>query len=81
MHTTRNTENLDTPVTEVTDGPEWRTASYSGCGATCVEVARTTEGAFVRDSSNPEGGTLAFVRDEIRVALEGIKAGIYELPE
>jgi uncharacterized protein DUF397 len=39
----------------------WRTSSYSGNGAQCVEVAVSTTTA-VRDSKNPKGGELSFPR-------------------
>jgi hypothetical protein len=38
----------------------WRKSSYSSNGgATCVEVA-STDGVLVRDTTNRDGGTLAF---------------------
>jgi hypothetical protein len=39
---------------------DWRKSSYSsGDGGQCVEVA-STEGVAVRDTTNRDGGTLAF---------------------
>jgi uncharacterized protein DUF397 len=43
----------------------WRKSSYSNSQANCVEVARTSSGKVaVRDSRNPDGGTLSFIPDE-----------------
>jgi len=43
----------------------WRKSSYSNTGANCVEVAKTRSGKVaVRDSKNPNGGTLSFTLDE-----------------
>jgi Domain of unknown function (DUF397) len=39
----------------------WRKSSYSnGAGGMCVEVARITDGAAVRDSKDPDGPILVF---------------------
>jgi len=39
---------------------QWRKSSYSNGGANaCVEVA-STDGVLVRDTTNRDGGTLAF---------------------
>lgn len=38
----------------------WRKARYSGSQASCVEVADATEMVLVRDTTNRNGGTLAF---------------------
>lgn len=38
--------------------PRWRKSSYSGGGNDCVEVAGMGEAAMVRDSKNPDGGSL-----------------------
>ena len=46
----------------------WRKSSCSNTGANCVEVARTRSGKVaVRDSRNPEGGSLSFSTDEWQV--------------
>jgi hypothetical protein len=38
----------------------WRTSSYSGGNGACVEVARTTGGAFFRDTKDrPRGAAVA----------------------
>ena len=41
------------------DGIVWRTSSYSGSGADCVEVAPAAERVLVRDSKDPHGPALA----------------------
>jgi Domain of unknown function (DUF397) len=39
----------------------WRKSSYSGGnGGACVEVADTTDMILVRDTTNRDGGALAF---------------------
>jgi hypothetical protein len=51
---------------EVGEGtPGWRKSSYSGSsGGSCVEVADTMAHAvIVRDTTDREGGTLAFASD------------------
>lgn len=42
--------------------PRWRKSSYSGGGNDCVEVAGMGEVAVVRDSKNPDGGSLIIDR-------------------
>jgi hypothetical protein len=43
------------------DGLNWRKASYSGSGGgNCVEVASPSPVVLVRDTTNRDGGTLAF---------------------
>ena len=45
---------------EDTSMTKWRKSSYSNGGsAACVEVA-STDGVLVRDTTNRDGGTLAF---------------------
>lgn len=38
----------------------WRKSSRSGSVHNCVEVAMTPDATAVRDSKDPDGGTLAF---------------------
>ena len=40
------------------DGTRWRKSSHSNSFSNCVEVAPFMYGAAVRDSKNPEGGTV-----------------------
>jgi len=54
----------------------WRKSSYSSGGTgDCVEVASSSHGVVVRDSKNPEGGTLTFTSREWAVFLQSVKAG------
>jgi hypothetical protein len=49
---------------EAVDHATWRKASYSGGnGGSCVEVAQAARGVAVRDTTDREGGTLAFTTD------------------
>ena len=60
-------------------GVTWRKSTRSGGGAgNCIEVAKATELAAVRDSKDPEGGVLAFERDAFGAFLSGIKSGRFE---
>ena len=43
----------------------WRKSSYSNTGANCVEAAKICSGKVaVRDSRNPDAGTLRFSPDK-----------------
>ncbi|HXL88354.1 MAG TPA: DUF397 domain-containing protein [Streptosporangiaceae bacterium] len=55
---------------ESTDVVEWRKATMSSNGGSCVEVGTTAAGrvAAIRDSKSPERGHLA-VRPEVFAAL------------
>jgi Domain of unknown function (DUF397) len=44
-------------------GDDWRTSSYSGSTGSCVETASGPGVILVRDSTNRDGGTLAFAAD------------------
>jgi hypothetical protein len=49
---------------EAVDNATWRKASYSGGnGGSCVEVAQAARGVAVRDTTDRNGGTLAFTAD------------------
>jgi len=51
----------------------WRKASYSSNGgANCVEVA-TAGTVLVRDTTNRDGGTLAFTADAWQKFASGLK--------
>ena len=56
---------------------EWRKSSYSGNnGGQCVEVARNLTGVVaVRDSKDPDSGSLVFTAGEWRAFLSGICDG------
>jgi hypothetical protein len=57
----------------------WRKSSYSGAnGGNCVEIAETDHGVLVRNSNQPDAGTLAFTRSEITAWIEGCKAGEFD---
>jgi hypothetical protein len=40
--------------------PRWRTASYSGNGVNCVEAGTVPGAVLIRDTTDRDGGTLAF---------------------
>lgn len=47
----------------------WRTSSYSGSQENCVQVAMTAGTVALRDSKNPDGGTLTVPAKAFRVLL------------
>jgi Domain of unknown function (DUF397) len=53
----------------------WRKASYSGNnGANCVEAGVAARGSIlVRDTTNRDGGTLAFTAQAWQMFVEGLK--------
>ncbi|MGI8308270.1 DUF397 domain-containing protein [Saccharopolyspora hattusasensis] len=55
----------------------WRKSSRSGSVHNCVEVAMTPDATAVRDSKDPDGGTLAFNIGRWHSFLSAIKAGHY----
>jgi len=44
----------------VSEYADWRKASYSNGQGACVEAATGAGTVAVRDTTNPDGGTLAF---------------------
>ncbi len=57
----------------------WQKSSASGGGA-CVEVARTHEHVWVRDSKNPLGPGLGLTREEWTVFIVGVQRGEFDRP-
>lgn len=56
--------------------PRWRKSSYSGNGgANCVEAGNAPGLVLVRDTTDRDGGTLAFTADAWRNLLAGVRAG------
>lgn len=51
----------------------WRTASYSGSGSNCVEVAGGVGKIGVRDSKDRTGGVLRFDTADWTAFLAGLK--------
>jgi Domain of unknown function (DUF397) len=49
---------------------DWRKSSYSGANGSCVETATGNGVVLVRDTTNREGGTLAFTAGAWQVFLE-----------
>ncbi|MGI5376851.1 DUF397 domain-containing protein [Streptomyces sp. CA-251387] len=53
---------------------KWRKSSYSGSsGGECVEVAALTPRIAVRDSKNPDHGTLTLSPKAFRTFVEHVK--------
>lgn len=55
----------------------WRTSSFTH-GNDCVTVGEYGDMIAVRDSKDPEGGTLVFTRSEMAAFIAGIKAGEFD---
>jgi hypothetical protein len=74
----------------------WAKSSYSGNGANCVEAtavtsregldipagkANTEKLILLRDSKDPDGGTLVFDEHEWSAFIAGVKDGEFDLPD
>lgn len=55
----------------------WRKSSYSLAGE-CVEVADGDDSVAVRNSNNPDAGTLVFRRNVMAAWIAGLKAGEFD---
>jgi hypothetical protein len=55
----------------------WRKSSFSGVGE-CVEVASGSHQIAIRNSNDPEAGTLLFSGAEMAAWIAGIKAGEFD---
>ena len=58
----------------------WHTSKASAGGA-CVEVARTYEYVWVRDSKNRNEAMLGFTRPEWVAFITGVHAGEFDSPD
>ncbi|MGD0704059.1 MAG: DUF397 domain-containing protein [Trebonia sp.] len=54
-------------------GDDWRTSSYSGSNGSCVETASSPGVILVRDTTNRDGGILAFAADVWRAFAAELK--------
>jgi hypothetical protein len=52
---------------------DWRKASYSNGSGQCVETASGSGAILVRDTTNRDGGTLAFSADAWASFINGLK--------
>jgi hypothetical protein len=52
---------------------DWRKASYSNGSGQCVETASGSGAILVRDTTNRDGGTLAFCADAWTSFIRGLK--------
>jgi Domain of unknown function (DUF397) len=51
----------------------WRKSRYSGSNGSCVETASSEGVVLVRDTTNRDGGTLAFTADAWRAFAAELK--------
>lgn len=60
---------------------EWRKSSHSGGDSdpACVELAKSGDRVWVRDSKDPDGERLVFGRDAFAGLLERVKRGEFAL--
>jgi hypothetical protein len=55
----------------------WRTSSYSGNGANCVEVAPAAAGVWLRDTKDKGAGpVIAFTPEQWTAFLAGVTVGV-----
>jgi Domain of unknown function (DUF397) len=60
-------------------GPVWIKSSLSFANSNCVEAARLSSGQIgVRDSKDPDGGTLSFTLAEWSAFLGGVRDGEFD---
>jgi Domain of unknown function (DUF397) len=52
--------------------PEWRRSPHCASSA-CVEVAKVADRFLIRDSKNPDAGTLEFTTEEWKAFIEAVK--------
>jgi hypothetical protein len=52
---------------------DWRKSTYSGSNGSCVETASSDGVVVVRDTTNRDGGTLAFSANAWSAFMAGIK--------
>lgn len=58
---------------------QWRKSSFSADNGTCVELAPLADGRVaVRDSKDPNAGTLLFTRPEMLAFVRGARAGEFD---
>ncbi|MGH3752865.1 MAG: DUF397 domain-containing protein [Pseudonocardiaceae bacterium] len=62
-------------ITPDLTGARWRTSSRSGGGQNCVEVARSSTWAAVRDTKNRDAATLTVDAATFDAFLANVKAG------
>ena len=56
----------------------WRKSSFSGANGDCVELAETASSIFLRNSHQPDDGTVTFTRSELAAFIAGCKAGEFD---
>ena len=56
----------------------WRKSSFSNAAGDCVEIADVADGVLIRNSKQPEAGTVAFTRRELAAWIAGCRAGEFD---
>jgi Domain of unknown function (DUF397) len=57
---------------------KWRKSSFSGSNGTCVELAEAAGRIAMRNSNDPDAGTLTFTRAELAAFIDGCRAGEFD---
>jgi hypothetical protein len=52
---------------------DWRKSSYSGSNGNCVEIGDAARVVLVRDTTDRDGGTVAFSAEAWQKFVSGIK--------
>ena len=79
-----NTRSISTPAESSsvtgtnTTNLTWIKSSFSGAGSNCVELAVTAREIFLRNSNQPDDGTVTFTRSELAAFIAGCKAGEFD---
>lgn len=60
-------------------GAQWTKSSFSGNGASCVEIAHGTTWVAMRDSKDPDGPALVLDRAAMTSFLQGVRSGEFDL--
>ncbi|WP_173166602.1 DUF397 domain-containing protein [Phytohabitans suffuscus] len=66
--------SLPSPSTGAGCALSWRKSTRSGKSG-CVEVARSSQHVFVRDSTSPRGPVIAFATQQWRRFTQAVKDG------
>ncbi len=58
--------------------PSFRKSTLCNPEGGCVEVARTDQGALVRDAKRPDSPVLSFTEQEWQAFVGGVRAGEFD---